>query len=100
MIKAFVPPAGVKVRVLFDAFYLCPAVAKACETRGFTFFSVARRNRYFTMTALTADPRPRQEIASLMPGLIRHRGKNVRMKRARGSWRSWRSCASPPPTGS
>ena len=30
-------PEGVKVRVLFDAFYLCPQVARACENNGFTF---------------------------------------------------------------
>jgi SRSO17 transposase len=78
MIKAFTPPAGVKVRVLFDAFYLCPTVTKACETRGFTFFSVAQRNRCFT----TANGK-RRAIAQLMPGLIRHGGKNVRMKRVR-----------------
>jgi SRSO17 transposase len=78
MVKAFVPPAGVKVRVLFDAFYLCPAVTKACETRGFSFFSVAGRNRCFT----TANGK-RRSLGKLMPGLIRYHGKNVRMKRSR-----------------
>jgi len=78
MIKAFVPPAGVKVRVLFDAFYLCPTVVKACETQGFSFFSVAQRNRLFT----TPNGK-RRSLATLMPGLIRYRGKNVRMKRSR-----------------
>jgi SRSO17 transposase len=80
MIKALQVPAGVKVRVLFDAFYLCPTVTKACESRGFTFFSVAARNRNFR----TANHKPRK-IARLMPGLIRHQGKSVRMKRARGT---------------
>lgn len=78
MIKAFDVPAGVKVRVLFDAFYLCPTTTKACETKGFTFFSVAQRNRSFTTTN-----GKKREIAGLMPGLIRHQGKNVRMKRSR-----------------
>lgn len=78
MIDAFQVPAGVKVRVLFDAFYLCPKVARACESKGFTFFSVAQRNRNFT----TANGK-RRTIAKLMPGLIRHKGKNVRMKRSR-----------------
>ncbi len=82
MVKAFDPPAGVKVRVLFDAFYLCPQVARACQARGFTFFSVASRNRSFT----TGEGRraKRRSIARLMPGLIRHRGKGVRMTRSRG----------------
>jgi SRSO17 transposase len=78
MIRAFRAPAGVRVRVLFDAFYLCPTVTKACESKGFTFFSVAQRNRNFK----TANGKTRK-IAKLMPGLIRHRGKNVRMKRSR-----------------
>ena len=72
-------PAGVKVRVLFDAFYLCPTVTKACVSKGFSFFSVASRNRDFT----TANGK-RRKIARLMPGLIRHQGKPVRMKRSRG----------------
>jgi hypothetical protein len=80
MIKALQVPAAVKVRVLFDAFYLCPTVTKACESKGFTFFSVAARNRNFS----TDNHKPRK-IARLMPGLIRHQGRNVRMKRARGT---------------
>jgi SRSO17 transposase len=80
MIKALEAPAGVKVRVLFDAFYLCPAVAKACESKAFTFFSVAARNRNFK----TPNGKRRQ-IAKLMPGLVRHKGRNVRMKRSRGT---------------
>lgn len=82
MVKAFEAPAGVRVRVLFDAFYLCPAVAKACEAKGFTFFSVASRNRNFT-TGEGGRSRRRRSIARLMPGLIRHKGKRVRMKRSR-----------------
>ncbi len=82
MIRSFNAPAGVKVRVLFDAFYLCPVVARACESKGFTFFSVAQRNRCFTTTS--GSRHKRRRIADLMPGLIRHRGKGVRMRRSRG----------------
>jgi SRSO17 transposase len=88
MVKAFAAPAGVKVRVLFDAFYLCPQVARACQAKGFTFFSVAARNRNFT----TANGK-RRKIAALMPGLIRHKGKNVRMRRSRKSARLRIACA-------
>lgn len=73
-------PAGLKVRVLFDAFYLCPTVTNACVSSGFFFFSVAQRNRNFT----TAANGRQRKIARLMPGLIRHQGKTVRMKRSRG----------------
>ena len=79
MVRRFAAPEGVKVRVLFDAFYLCPTVTKACEAKGFTFFSVAARNRTFT-----TDSGKRRGIARLMPGLIRHKGRHVRMKRSRG----------------
>jgi SRSO17 transposase len=78
MIRAFAAPAGVKVRVLFDAFYLCPAVTRACTERGFTFFSVAQKNRCFT----TANGK-RRNLGTLAPGLLRHQGRAVRMKRAR-----------------
>jgi hypothetical protein len=50
MIRSFDPPRGLKVRVLFDAFYLSPTVTKACQARGFTWFSVASRNRTLTRT--------------------------------------------------
>ena len=79
MIRDLAAPSGVNVRVLFDAFYLCPTVANACVAKGFTFFSVAQRGRNFT----TANGKKRK-IARLMPGLIRYQGKTVRMNRARG----------------
>lgn len=60
-------------------------MARACGRKGFTFFSVAARNRSFT-----ADRAGRRKgkakgkkIGRLMPGLIRYRGKNVRMRRTR-----------------
>jgi SRSO17 transposase len=87
MVEAFDPPAGVKVRVLFDAFYLCPQVARACERKGFTFFSVAARNRSFAADRKGGKAKAKakgKKIGRLMPGLIRYRGTNVRMKRARG----------------
>jgi hypothetical protein len=79
MIRDFTAPPGVKVRVLFDAFYLCPGVTNACVSKGFFFFSVAQRGRNFT----TPNGK-RRKIARLMPGLIRHQGRTVRMRRARG----------------
>jgi SRSO17 transposase len=84
MVKAFAPPAGVKVRVLFDAFYLCPQVARACRDKGFTFFSVAARNRSFAPDRAGGKQGKGKKIGRLMPGLIRYRGRGVRMKRARG----------------
>jgi SRSO17 transposase len=79
MIRSFEPPRGLKVRVLFDAFYLCPTVTKACQARGFTWFSVASRNRTLTRTWGVG-----QKIGDLGPGLLKYAGRHVRMPRARG----------------
>jgi hypothetical protein len=80
MVRAFEPPvAGMTVRVLFDAFYLCGTVCRACREKRFAFFSVAQRNR-----PLTSDNGKRRKLADLMPGLLHHRGRNVRMRRAAG----------------
>ena len=53
-------------------------VTKACEERGFTWFSTAQRNRKFKRRG--GDHKP---IAQLAPGWIRHLGRRVRMERAR-----------------
>lgn len=45
LIESLQVPAGVKVRVLFDSYYLCPAVVTACRTKGFTFVSTLKSNR-------------------------------------------------------
>lgn len=82
MIRQFDAPAGLKVRVLFDAFYLCPQVVRACETRGFTWFSVASKNRCFRRDGEKGKGR---KIADFAVGLIKHHGRFVRMKRARGT---------------
>jgi DDE superfamily endonuclease len=82
MIRAFAAPKGLRVRVLFDAFYLCPAVTRACSDQGFTFFSVAQKGRSFT----TSNGRCRK-LKDLAPGLLRHHGRAVRMNRSRGTAR-------------
>jgi SRSO17 transposase len=82
MVRQFDAPAGLKVRVLFDAFYLCPQVVGACEARGFTWFSVAARNRCFRRDGQKGRGR---KIADLVVGLLGHHGRFVRMRRARGT---------------
>ena len=42
-------PRGLDITVLFDAFYLCPVVVDACESRGWHFISVGKGNRNFTI---------------------------------------------------
>lgn len=45
LIDAFDPPQGVSVRVLFDSYYLCRAVVKACRKKDFRFISTLKSNR-------------------------------------------------------
>lgn len=87
LIREFVPPSTVKVRVLFDAFYLCPVVVRTCESRGFTWFSVAAKGRNFTRS----NGRKRR-IKGWAPGVLRHQGRWVRLRRSRG-WRWMRIAA-------
>jgi SRSO17 transposase len=80
-IRSFTPPPGLRVSVLFDAFYLTPVVVRACEDRGFFWFSVASKNRTLRRT----DRRGRPRIMDLAPGLLKHQGHSIRLQRARGS---------------
>jgi SRSO17 transposase len=82
MVKQFEVPAGLKVRVLFDAFYLSPVVVKACESREFAWFSVASKNRNFRRSGTKGKGK---NIRDLVPGLIKHHGRFVHMKRSRGT---------------
>ena len=45
MIRSFIAPKGVKVLVLFDTYYLCPVVTKACKEKKFHYISVLKSNR-------------------------------------------------------
>ena len=73
--------AGLRVHVLFDAFYLCPLVTKACAARGWHWFSVASRNRNFT-----PEKGRRHQLGDWCQGFLRHNAQRVRMRRSRG-WR-------------
>ena len=45
LIREFKAPAGVKVMVLFDTYYLCRGVVQACRERHFHFASTLKSNR-------------------------------------------------------
>lgn len=45
LIRECKAPTGVKVVVLFDAYYLCPTVVKACREQRFHFASTLKSNR-------------------------------------------------------
>lgn len=80
-------PFDLKVRVLFDAFYLAPCVVKSCESMGFTWFSVASKNR-----KLKRKYAQKRSIKEFAPGVLRHHSQRVRMRRSR-CWR-WMRIAS------
>jgi len=42
-------PDRFDVTVLFDAFYLCPAVVNACKERNWRYIGVGKSNRWFTV---------------------------------------------------
>ena len=79
MIDTLELPWPLKVRVLFDAFYLSRPVVRACEHRGFLWFSVAARNRSFKRNGGRRD-----KLGQLAPGWLKHLGRTVKMARARG----------------
>lgn len=86
MIARFPQRFGLKVRVLFDAYYLAARVVRTCESRGFAWFSVATRNRNLIRG------KKKQQLKMVAPGVLRYSGRRVRIKRARG-WR-WLRIAS------
>ena len=81
MINQLLFPKGLKVRVLFDAFYLAMNVVRACESRGFTWFSVASKNR--KMIRRHCRTRAIKEFA---PGVLKHQSRRIRLRRVR-CWR-------------
>jgi len=46
-----------KATVLFDAYYLCPNVTRACEDRGYRYVGVAKKNRNFFADGRDRDKR-------------------------------------------
>lgn len=45
-------PDKFDVTVLFDAFYLCPAVVNACRERNWTYIGVSKANRWLTANSV------------------------------------------------
>jgi SRSO17 transposase len=45
-------PDKFDVTVLFDAFYLCPAVVNACKERKWTYIGVGKANRWLTVNSV------------------------------------------------
>jgi hypothetical protein len=45
LIRSFQPPERLNVIVVFDTYYLCPLVVRACQAQGFHFVSTLKANR-------------------------------------------------------
>jgi hypothetical protein len=66
-----------KITVLFDAYYLCPTVARACAERGWHYIGVGKSNRCFTPAPGKGD------------GTVKKLGKYGRnVLRRQGVWRT------------
>jgi len=57
MVQSLALPSPGKVHVLFDSYYLCPAVTQACAARGFHYVGVAKKNRNFFPDGRDRDKR-------------------------------------------
>lgn len=58
LIRSLDLPPGVKGRVLFDSYYLCPAVTDACREKGFPFVSTLKGNRNLFKNGRKLKARP------------------------------------------
>jgi SRSO17 transposase len=67
-------PGKFDVTVLFDAFYLCPAVVNACQKRNWRYIGVSKSNRWFT-----ANGR-KHKIGSYGKNLLNRTGRWYRLQ--------------------
>ena len=65
-------PEGMEPIVLFDSYYFCPAVVRACKERSWRFISVAKKNRNFYADGRRWDKR---KLNKYGPNVLRRQGK-------------------------
>lgn len=65
-------PDGVKPTVLFDSYYLCPALTVVCSALGWPYVSVAKKNRNF---APDGRPRDKRKLSKYGRNLLSRCGK-------------------------
>lgn len=65
-------PASLEVTVLFDAYYLCPTLTRACAQRGWHYVGVGKSNRCFVPEG--GDGRVKK-LGVYGPNLLRRRGR-------------------------
>ena len=67
-------PAKSKVTVLFDAYYLCPAVVQAVQARGWHYIGVGKSNRRFQAHGQS------HRLCTYGPNVLRRSGTSVKIK--------------------
>jgi len=65
------------VVVLFDSYYLCAEVIQACETRGFAYVGVAKKNRNFFPDG---RPRDKRKLGRYGKNVLRRDGRTVKVR--------------------
>ena len=66
-----------KVIVLFDSYYLCPAVTTACEAAGYRYISVAKKNRNFAPDGRRRD---RRKLSRYGKNVQNREGRTVKVQ--------------------
>ena len=74
MVAEVSPPSPGKVIVLFDSYYLCPAVTSACQSKGFPFVGVAKKNRNFYPDRRLRDKR---KLSRYGANILQRDGRSV-----------------------
>ena len=67
-------PDATQPLVLFDSYYLCPAVAQACEQAGFRYVGVAKKNRNFTPDG---RPHDRRKLSRYGANVLKRDGRTT-----------------------
>ena len=72
-----------KVTVLFDCYYLCPTVVRACAAKNYRYVGVAKKNRNFFPDGRDRDQRKLSTYAAgvlrRVGGWVTHHGKKYRL---------------------
>ena len=74
LIAAVRLPEGVRGIVLFDSYYLCPPVTRACAAAGFRHVGVAKKNRNFFPDG---RPHDKRKLGRYGAGVLRRDGRGV-----------------------
>lgn len=80
MIAGLALPSAGKVIVLFDAFYLCPVVLSACQSRDFAWISVAKKNRNFFPDGRNRD---KHKLSSYGRNQLRRNARTISIGRTK-----------------